>query len=148
MSLDYFRRTFALNVDTGFVLCKAAEPHMRAQGYGKIVNVASLAAFANRPEQGDLAYSSAKAAVIALTQSMSLLLGPAGIRVNCIAPGLVLSDHAKDTLGDGFAQRHIAITALGRLATVADEAEALAFFLEPASDAVTGEVMRVAAGAR
>lgn len=148
MGLDYFRQTFALNVDTAFVLCKAAEPHLRAQGYGKIVNVASLAAFANRPEQGDVAYSAAKAAVIAMTQSLSLLLGRTGIRVNCIAPGLVLSDHASTTLGDGFAQRHIAITALGRLATMADEAEAIAFFLEPASDGISGEVIRVAAGAR
>lgn len=148
IDLDYFRRTFTLNVDTAFVLTKAAEPHMRRQGYGKIVNVASLAAFANRNELGDIPYCAAKAAVIGMTQAMSLILGSAGIRVNCVAPGLVLNEATINNLDEGFKARHLAVTPLGRLATPADEAEVIAFFLEPASDAVTGEVIRVAAGVR
>ncbi|NPT39200.1 SDR family NAD(P)-dependent oxidoreductase [Paraburkholderia xenovorans] len=148
ISLDYFHRMFALNVDSAFLMSKAATPHFRKKQYGKIVNVASLAAFANRPELGNAAYNPAKKAVIGLAETLSLLLGPDGIRVNTIAPGLVMSDKAKGALGDEYTQRHLKQVPLGRLATTSDLAEGIAFFLEPASDGITGETLRVAAGVR
>lgn len=148
MSLDYLHRMFALNVDSAFLMCKAATPHFKAQRYGKIVNIASLAAFANRPELGNAAYNAAKKAVIGLAETLSLLLGPDGIRVNTIAPGLVMSDKARDTLGDAYRERHLSQVPLGRLATREDLGESIAFFLEPASDGITGETLRVAAGVR
>jgi 7-alpha-hydroxysteroid dehydrogenase len=148
ISLEYFRRMFALNVDSAFILSKAATPHFKKNQYGKIVNVASLAAFANRPELGNAAYNPAKKAVIGLAETLSLLLGRDGIRVNTIAPGLVMSDRARDSLDESYIQRHLAATALGRLATADDLAEGIAFFLEPASDGITGETLRVAAGVR
>lgn len=148
ISLDYFHRMFALNVDSAFLMSKAATPHFKAKKYGKIVNVASLAAFANRPELGNVAYNPAKKAVIGLAETLSLLLGPDGIRVNTIAPGLVMSDKAHNTLNDAYKQRHLAQVPLGRLATADELAEGIAFFLEPASDGITGETLRVAAGVR
>jgi 7-alpha-hydroxysteroid dehydrogenase len=148
ISLTYFHRTFALNVDTAFLMAKHSEAHFAAQGYGKICNVASLAAFANRRDLGDAAYNPAKAAVVALTQTLSLLLGPSGIRVNAVAPGLVFSDKVTETFGGAYVERHLAATALGHFATIEDEGEAIAFFLEPQSDAITGEVLRVSAGTR
>lgn len=148
ISLEYFHRMFALNVDSAFLMSKAATPHFKSKGYGKIVNVASLAAFANRPELGNAAYNPAKKAVIGLSETLSLLLGPNGIRVNTIAPGLVMSDKAKGTLSDDYNERHLKQVPLGKLATTDDLAESIAFFLEPASDAITGETLRVAAGVR
>ncbi len=148
ISLDYFRAMFALNVDSAFLMSKAAVPHFKRQQYGKIVNVASLAAFANRPELGNVAYNPAKKAVIGLAETLSLLLGRDGIRVNTIAPGLVMSNRARTTLDEAYNQRHLAWTALGRLATPEELAEGIAFFLEPASDGVTGETLRVSAGVR
>jgi len=145
---QYFQRTYALNVESAFLMCKAAEPHFIAQEYGKIVNIASLAAFANRHDLGDVAYNPAKAAIVALTQTLSLLCGRSGIRVNCVAPGLVQSDKVKEVFGADYVQRHLDATALGTLATIDDEAEAIAFFLEPQSDMITGEVLRVSAGTR
>jgi NAD(P)-dependent dehydrogenase (short-subunit alcohol dehydrogenase family) len=148
ISLDYFVDTFALNVNSAFLMAKALEAHFYAQGYGKIVNVASLAAFANRPELGNAAYNSAKAAVVGLTQSMSMLMGHQGVRANCVAPGLVISERVAEWIDQGYLERHLAYTALGDLATPADLGEAIAYFLEPQSDAVTGETLRVAAGVR
>lgn len=148
ISLDYFVDTFALNVNSAFLMCKALEPHFYAEGYGKIVNVASLAAFANRPELGNAAYNSAKAAVVALTQSLSMQMGRRGVRANCIAPGLVLSDRVREWIDQGYLERHLAYTALGDLARPEDLGESIAYFLEPQSDAVTGETLRVAAGVR
>lgn len=148
IELSYFRRTFQVNVDTAFLMAKHSEPHFKAQGYGKIVNIASLAAFANRHDLGDTAYNPAKAAVVALTQTLSLLLGKDGIRVNAVAPGLVFSPKVTETFGGAYVERHLAATALGKFATVDDEAEMIAFLLEPQSDAITGEVIRVSAGTR
>lgn len=147
-SLDDFTRMYALNVNSAFLMCRALEAHFVEQQYGKIVNVASLAAFANRPELGNVAYNSAKAAVVALTQSISVQSGRQGVRANCIAPGLVLSDRVRQWIDEGYLQRHLDYTAMGDLATPDDLAEGIAFFLEPQSDAVTGETLRVAAGVR
>jgi len=148
IGLDYFRRTFEINVDSAFLMCKHAEPYFVKKGYGKICNVASLAAFSNRNDLGDTAYNPAKAAVVALTQTLSLLLGRSGIRVNAVAPGLVFSPKVTETFGGAYVDRHLAATALGKFATVDDEAEGIAFFLEPQSDGITGEVLRVSAGTR
>ncbi|HEY3737521.1 MAG TPA: SDR family oxidoreductase [Jatrophihabitans sp.] len=148
ISLDDFVQMYALNVNSAFLMCRALEKHFIAQGYGKIVNVASLAAFANRLELGNAAYNSAKAAVIAFTQSVSMQLGRQGVRANCIAPGLVLSDRVREWIDEGYRDRHLAYTALGDLPRPEDLGEGIAFFLEPQSDAVTGETLRVAAGVR
>lgn len=147
-SLADWRRMYALNVDSAFLMCRGLEKHFVTQRYGKVVNVASLAAFANRLELGNAAYNSAKAAVVAFTQSLSMQGGRQGIRANCIAPGLVLSDRVRQWIDEGYLNRHLDHTALGDLATPSDLAEGIAFFLEPASDAITGETMRVAAGVR
>lgn len=87
ISLDYFHRMFALNVDSAFLMSKAATPHFKKKQYGKIVNVASLAAFANRPELGNVAYNPAKKAVIGLAETLSMLLGKDGILVTPSPPG-------------------------------------------------------------
>jgi NAD(P)-dependent dehydrogenase (short-subunit alcohol dehydrogenase family) len=147
-SLAAWKQMYALNVDSAFLMCRGLEKHFAAQRYGKVVNVASLAAFANRPELGNAAYNSAKAAVVAFTQSLSMQAGRLGIRANCIAPGLVLSDRVRQWIDEGYLGRHLDYTALGDLATPADLAESIAFLLEPQSDAVTGETLRVAAGVR
>jgi NAD(P)-dependent dehydrogenase (short-subunit alcohol dehydrogenase family) len=147
-TLDDFLQMYALNVNSVFLMCRALEKHFFAQGYGKIVNVASLAAFANRPELGNAAYNSAKAAVVALTQSLSVQMGRQGVRANCIAPGLVLSDRVRRWIDEGYLRRHLDYTALGDLASPEDLGEGIAFFLEPQSDAITGETLRVAAGVR
>ncbi|CAN5647982.1 3-oxoacyl-ACP reductase FabG [soil metagenome] len=147
-TLETWNQMFALNVNSAFLMCRALEKHFVAQGYGKIVNVASLAAFANRLELGNAAYNSAKAAVVALTQTLSMQMGRQGVRANCIAPGLVLSDRVQQWIDDGYRDRHLSQTALGDLATPADLGEGIAFFLEPQSDGITGETMRVAAGVR
>lgn len=148
IGLDYFRRTFALNLDTAFIMCKAVEPHMSERGYGKIVNIASLAAFANDHEQGDTAYSTAKWAVIGLSKVLNLAVGPSGIRVNCVAPGLVMTDAVRAVHGEEFYERQRRLTTLGVFPTLENLAETIAFLLEPPSDAISGEVIKVAAGAR
>ncbi len=79
IGLEEMRQTFRLNVDSAFLLIKALVPAFKARGYGKIVNVASLAAFGNFDHMGNAAYDAAKAAVIGLTRTLSRSLGSDGI---------------------------------------------------------------------
>jgi NAD(P)-dependent dehydrogenase (short-subunit alcohol dehydrogenase family) len=85
---------------------------------------------------------------VAFTQSLSMQGGRNGIRANCIAPGLVLSDRVRKWIDQSSLNRHLEYTALGDLATPDDLGEGIAFFLEPQSDAITGETLRVSAGVR
>ncbi|WP_350650055.1 SDR family NAD(P)-dependent oxidoreductase, partial [Pseudomonas sp. HY13-MNA-CIBAN-0226] len=82
-------RIMAVNVRGSFECAKAVMPVMRRQGYGKIVNIASATAFKGAPMMA--AYVASKGAVIALTRSIAREVGDAGIRCNCLAPGLTMS---------------------------------------------------------
>ena len=83
-------RVLAVNVRGTFECAKAVVPGMQARGYGKIINIASGTVFKGSPLMAH--YVTSKGAIIALTRSLARELGPNGIRVNCIAPGLILSD--------------------------------------------------------
>lgn len=89
-----FDKMVETNVKSAWRLTQAIAPVMVAQGGGAIVNIASVAGL--RPQPSSLLYSMTKAALIMMTQSYALELGPAGVRVNAIAPGLIqtqLSEH-------------------------------------------------------
>ena len=122
---EEWRRVFAINADGVFYANRAALPKMKAGGYGRIVNVASIAGKEGNPMAG--AYSSSKAAVIALTKAIGKDVAGSGVLVNCIAPAVI------DTpiLGQ-ISEEHIAYMTsripLGRMGT-ADEVAALACFL-------------------
>jgi 3-oxoacyl-[acyl-carrier protein] reductase len=76
-----------VNFESALHCVKSCLPHMRKAGGGSIVNVASTQGFRGQPNT--LAYSAAKAALIALTRSLAVDLGPEGIRVNAVAPGFI-----------------------------------------------------------
>ncbi len=82
---EVWDRILGLNVKSAFFAARAVAPHLRAVGGGAIVNVASISAL--RPVGSNLAYNASKAAMVSLTQSLAVALGPSGIRVNAVAPG-------------------------------------------------------------
>lgn len=89
-----FDKMIEINLKSAFRLVKAVAPGMCDRGSGSIVNIASIAGL--RPQLHSLLYSMTKAALIMMTQSYALELGPKGVRVNAIAPGLIqtaLSEH-------------------------------------------------------
>ncbi len=90
--LSVWEFVFGINVTGGFLMSRAAVPHMKAQGYGRIISMASVAGLEALPERA--AYCASKAAVIGMTRSLAYDLAPHGITVNCICPGSIRTDRA------------------------------------------------------
>jgi NAD(P)-dependent dehydrogenase (short-subunit alcohol dehydrogenase family) len=147
ISVDEFRQTYRLNVESAFLMTRAFVPHFRERRYGKVANVASMAAFGNFDAMGNAGYDAAKAAVVGLTQTLCRSLGPDGIRVN-VAPGSVFTEKVKASFSAEFIEKQRQRIPLQLLTGPRDVANALAFFLAPASDQVSGEVLRVSGGLR
>ena len=82
-----WNRVLAINVTGPFFLCRAVMPHMRSRGYGRIVNIASIAGKEGNPNM--VAYSASKAAIIGLTKSIAKEVATEGICVNAVSPAVI-----------------------------------------------------------
>jgi len=96
-SLEEWKRSWDINVVGGWLCAKAAVPHMRERGKGKIVNISSVTF--QMGYQGHLPYTCTKAAVVALTRGMARALGRYNINVNCIAVGYTMSEASLEMPG-------------------------------------------------
>jgi len=142
---DEFDTALAVNVRGPFECVKAVSPLMRAQKYGKIINIASGTAF--KGTAGMMHYVASKGAVISMTRSMANELGGDGVNVNCIAPGLVMTDAilAREGMED-FRQGSAAGRFLKKPQTPEDLTGTLVFLASPASDFITGQIIVVDGG--
>ena len=132
-----------VNLKGCFAYCRAVAPLFRAQGWGHIVNIASVNGL--RGKVGQANYSASKAGVISLTRTLARELGPKGINVNCIAPGMVRSEMS-DRLPPEIVARAVGESALGRIAEPEDIAAVVVFLCSAAARHITGEVIRVDGG--
>ncbi len=140
-----FDRVFAVNVRGPFLMCQSAVPHMRARG-GKIVNMASGALLSGPP--GLAHYVASKGAVFALTRVLARELGPDGITVNSIAPGLTLTEGVRELYPESFLAGARASRSLARDEAPEDLEGTLVYLLSPDSDFVTGQMIVVNGGAQ
>ena len=137
-----WRRQLRVDLDATFFCSKAAVPHMRKQGGGRIINFADWVARSGRPRyHGYLPYYVAKAGVIAVTEAMALELAADQILVNAIAPGPVL---APEGTSDEEIQKIERSTPLGRWGGEIEIAKAVLALID--SDFITGETIRVDGG--
>ncbi len=143
---DVWRRVMQVNVETMFLLSKYAVPAMiESGGGGAIVNVSSISAL--RP-RGLTAYSVSKGAVIALSKAMAVDHGPAGIRVNCVAPGPVFTPMvARGGMSDRARDQRRKASVLAREGTGWDIGNAVRFLLSDQARYITGQVLVVDGGA-
>ena len=136
---------FDVNAKGVFLMCQAVTPHFRERQRGRIVNVASIAGRLGVPMQGH--YAATKAAVISLTRVLARELGPDGITVNAICPGIILTEMGHNNLGDesaiSFWENN---TALRRLGQPEDLVGAVRFFASADADFITGQSLNVDGG--
>jgi 3-oxoacyl-[acyl-carrier protein] reductase len=132
-----------VNLKGCFSFCRAAAPVFRAQKSGRIVTIASINGL--RGKFGQANYSASKAGVIGLTRTLARELGPSGVTVNCVAPGMVRSDMT-DSLPPHVLEKAIAESALGRIAEPEEIAHAVTFLCSPLARHITGQVLAVDGG--
>ncbi|MBC8129559.1 MAG: SDR family oxidoreductase [Rhizobiaceae bacterium] len=140
---EAWRQVFDVNVHGLFHGCKAVVPFMTAAGYGRIVNIASVAGKEGNPNAS--AYSASKAAVIGLTKSLGKELAKAGITVNCVTPAAV-----KTAIFDQMSEEHIAFMLskipMGRFGTVDEITSLVAWLASEECSFQTGAVFDASGG--
>jgi len=140
---DAWREVMETNVTGAFNCIQAAAPTMRAQRYGKIVNIASHQAF--RPGFGIANYAASKAALIGLTKSAAVDLGSSNINVNAVAPGFVKTE-LLTKLPREVLERAERESILGRVAEPEDIAHVVLFLCSEAARHITGQTIIVDGG--
>lgn len=145
LALDQVDFSYAINFRAPLLVTQAAARRMAQAGRrGAVVMITSV--HQERCTDADSVYGGMKAALARATESLAYELAPAGIRVNAVAPGRILTDeYAALTREDWEAAVAAAIPA-GRTGTPADVAEAVAWLISPAADYVTGVTIRVDGG--
>jgi NAD(P)-dependent dehydrogenase (short-subunit alcohol dehydrogenase family) len=141
---DAWDRVVELNLSSTMALTRALVPGMRSRGWGRIVYISSIMAFASK--EGRSAYSATKTGLIGLTRANAIDLGPFGITVNGIAPGLFVTRATRGLLSDQEHQSHIDRTALGRSGEPDELVGPLLALVSEAGSYVTGTTLVVDGG--
>ena len=141
---ELWRQTIDVNLTSAFLVSWAVKDGMIERGYGRIVNVASIAALRPRPKS--IAYAASKAGMIGLTRSLAEAVAPDGVRVYAVAPGLIKTDILTDvdqSVRDGLVEA----TPMKRIGQPEDIAGVVVFLLGDDSNFMTGQTL-VASGGR
>jgi 3-oxoacyl-[acyl-carrier protein] reductase len=153
-SFDYLKKVFSVNQFGAWLMARAAAPVMAKQHYGRVINVSSGAAYAySFPSFGDeftglgnYSYSITKWGIVGLTKFMAAQLGPWNITVNCIAPGVTMTEATKKIVPDSFIEGMTAQTAMKSTLEPEDLAGACLFFASDDAKFVTGQTLVIDGG--
>jgi NAD(P)-dependent dehydrogenase (short-subunit alcohol dehydrogenase family) len=143
IDIETWDRVMSVNVRGTWLVTRAAAPYLRRAGAGKIVNVASDTALWGAPRL--LHYVASKGAIIAMTRSLARELGPDGVAVNAIAPGLTIVE-ATDYVPEERHRLYVDNRAMPRRQMPEDVVGAVLFLLSDAADFVTGQLLPVNGG--
>jgi 3-oxoacyl-[acyl-carrier protein] reductase len=139
-----YEAQFNGSVGAAYNLCRAVLPHLRKRAEGSIVNIVSN--LVENPLVPYHAYTTAKSALVGFSRNLASELGPLGVRVNCVAPGLVYPTDSSGATRAQFREELMALTPLRRLARPEDVAGPVLFLASPWSGFVTGQVLFVDGG--
>lgn len=144
MCLDEWTRVIDVNLKGPFILIRLLAPEMIAKGYGRIINIGSLAGRA-MPSIAGPHYAASKAGLIGLTRAAARDLAPCGITVNCISPGRILSDLTgpPDAAVNRSALNRIPV---GRFGSAEEVAHVVAFLASPLAGFITGATIDITGG--
>ncbi len=132
------------DLTAAFHTCRAALPSMVERGSGSIVNIASRLGQMGIAETA--AYSAAKAGLIGLTRSLAQEFGPAGVRVNAVAPGMTITEMTTDLADSEEGRRRLRGMPLGRFGRADEVADSVIFLLSDASSLFLGQTLNPNAG--
>ena len=142
-SFEEWNQVLAIDLTGVFLCCRAVVPHMMERGFGRIVNIASIAGKEGNPNAG--AYSAAKAGVIGLTKSLGKELAETGVLVNCVTPAAIETDIFKQ-----MSEEHIAYMLskipMGRLGLTEEAAAMVAWLCSAECSFNTGAVFDLSGG--
>ncbi len=139
-----FEEVFYIHVTVPLTLIQCFLPDMRAARWGRIVNVSSIYGLIGG--KGEVAYSTAKAAIIGLTKSVAKECGQDGVTVNAVLPGLIRTPTIEQFMAEKYKQDIIANTALGRMAEPEEVARVIAFLSSDDASFITGIALPVSGG--
>lgn len=143
ISEEYWHRMLDVNLNGTFNTVQAVLPHMLHEHSGCIINTSSI--WGQHGASCEVAYSATKHAIIGLTRSLAMELAPSGIRVNCIAPGVIDTDMVK-VLGDETLSSLAEDTPMGRLGAAREIANVAVFLASDAASFITGQVITADGG--
>jgi NAD(P)-dependent dehydrogenase (short-subunit alcohol dehydrogenase family) len=145
ISVDEWKQHLDLHVTSSFATCQAAAPHLSATK-GAIVNVASLAALLALP--GRVAYTAAKSAVVGMTKALACEFAAAGVRVNSVAPGTILTPLVERNFERGLlnGEEILKRTPLRRFGQPEEVAAVICFLLSSQASYITGQTIAVDGG--
>ena len=146
MEESFWDRVMAVNLKGNFLCSQAVARQMVSQGQGgRILNITSTAGSNARP--GASAYASSKAGIIQFTKTLALELGPHGITVNAVGPGMTLTgSEVKPAPTDEYQRAFVGQVPLGRPGAPSDIANAVAFLASPDAEYINGQVIFVDGG--
>lgn len=144
ITVDTWDRVMAVNLRAPFLITQAASPHLIASGRGRVVNIASGSALRGNAERVD--YVASKSGLIGLTRSLARALGPDGVTVNALLPGITATDSALATNPTAHFDKSRAARAIPRVGVPEDLVGALLFLCGPGSAFMTGQSLVVDGG--
>jgi 3-oxoacyl-[acyl-carrier protein] reductase len=144
LALADYQSQFDGAVGSAFHMCRAVLPHFRRRAEGSIVNIVTN--LVDNPVVPYHEYTTAKSALVGFSRNLASELGPLGVRVNCVAPGLVYPTESSGGTRAHFRESLMAATPLRRLATPEDVAGPVLFLASSWSGFVTGQVLFVDGG--
>ncbi|CAI7978363.1 3-oxoacyl-(acyl-carrier protein) reductase [Frankia sp. Hr75.2] len=136
-----FAHAMGVNVEAALWLCQELIPRMAARGFGRIVFITSDTVFSPPPVAELLPYMMTKMALMGAARSLSRALGPDGITVNCVAPGLTPNPDHADAMPPGWETNVLARQSLQRILGPQDVAAAVAFLAGDGAEALSGQTL-------
>ncbi len=140
---ELWEKTIAVNLSAPFLYSRAVLPYMIREKWGRIVNIASM--WGETGASCEVHYSAAKAGLIGMTKALAKEVGPSGITVNAVSPGVIATD-----MNSALSESDLAAlreeTPLGRIGSVHDVASAVLFLAGDDASFITGDVLRVNGG--
>ena len=143
LTLSEWNETISVNLTAPFLYSKAVIPAMVRRGFGRIINISSMWGLVGACME--VHYSAAKAGLIGMTKALAKELGPSGITVNAIAPGVIATE-MNDSLSEEDKRDLCEMTPLMRMGKPSEVAEAALYLSEESGGFITGEVLNISGG--